>query len=134
MDKLQWYKDNEKHYTGFDDGTPWAWVFKGEDESWWWSTDCTDDGITKEVSGFETADDAKSAADAAYGEWVESLGDPMEGMESIDMDFIQTLGKHCDLYGYCPHGCKVGDEQCKYCHDYTETDILSVFDVPEDEG
>ena len=129
MDRLNWNKDNDKHYTGFEDGGAWGWVYLGEDETWWWETDCTEDGITQYTSGFATAEDAKSAADAAYGKWVESLGDPLEDMPAIDMDFIQSLGKHCDLYGYCPYSCQVGDWRCASCPEITEADL----DMPEDE-
>lgn len=31
MNKLNWHKDNEKHYTGFEDGAAWGWVYLGED-------------------------------------------------------------------------------------------------------
>lgn len=65
--KLKWHKDNDKHYTGFEDGGAWGWVYLGLDDTWWWETDCTEDGVTQYTSGFATAEDAKSAADAAYG-------------------------------------------------------------------
>lgn len=129
---LKWFRGNGTSWMGFEDGAIWAWV-DFEDGSWGWSTDYTKSGDFETTRGFASADLAKSAADTAYGEWVKSLGDPLADMEPIDLDFFQTLGKHCDLYGYCPHGCVVGDERCKNCPDYIEADILSVFDVPEED-
>ena len=131
--RLKWHKDNDKHYTGFEDGAAWGWVYPGEDETWWWETDCTENNTTQYTSGFATAEDAKSAADAAYGERIESLGDPLADMPAINADFFQSLGKHCDLYGNCPYGCQVGDERCMSCPEITEADILSAFNMLEDE-
>lgn len=126
--RLNWHKDNEKHYTGFEDGAAWGWVYLGEDDTWWWETDCTEDGTTQYTSGFATAEDAKSAADAAYGEWIENLGDPFEDMVPIDFEEPAQIGSHCDIYGYCPYGCKIGDSRCTMCPVYTEDDDAHLFD------
>jgi hypothetical protein len=85
MDNLKWHKDNERHFTGFEDGAAWGWVYRGDDDTWWWETDCTEDGTTRYTSGFATAEEAKRAADAAYGEWIESLGDPLEDLEPFEL-------------------------------------------------
>jgi hypothetical protein len=85
MDGLKWHKDNERHFTGFEDGAAWGWVYLGDDDTWWWETDCTEDGTTRYTSGFATAEEAKRAADAAYGELIESLGDPLEDLEPFEL-------------------------------------------------
>lgn len=125
--RLKWHEDNAKHHTGFDDGTPWGWVYWGDDETWWWETDCTDNGLPYQVNGFATAEEAKSAADAAYGEWVENLGDPLEDMEPIDIEEPVIIGSFCDLYGYCPYGCDIGDSRCISCTVFTEDDVANPF-------
>ena len=125
---LKWHKDNEKHYTGFEDGAAWGWVYLGEDDTWWWETDCTEDGIPWCASGFATAESVKRAADAAYGEWVESLGDPFEGMVPIDFEEPAQIGSHCDIYGHCPYGCEIGDGRCTMCPVCTEDDDAYLFD------
>lgn len=125
--RLKWYKDNEKHHTGSGDGAPWAWVYLGDDDTWWWETDCTDDGTTHQVNGFATAEDAKSAADAAYRKWAESLGDPFAGIESIAVEEPVIIGTPCDIYGYCPYGCEIGSARCISCTVFTEDDDVHPF-------
>lgn len=126
--RLNWRKDNENHHTGSDDGAAWAWAFLGDDETWWWETDCTKDGTLHQVSGFATAGEAMNAADAAYGEWVGSMGDPLEGMEPIEIEAPVVVGSYCDIYGYCPYGCEIGDSRCVMCPVYTEKDDAYPFD------
>lgn len=125
--RLKWHEDNAKHHTGFDDGTPWGWVYWGDDETWWWETDCTDNGLPYQVNGFATAEEAKSAADAAWREWSENQGDPLEDMEPIDIEEPVIIGSFCDLYGYCPYGCDIGDSRCISCTVFTEDDVTNPF-------
>lgn len=125
---LKWYQDNAKHHTGFDDGAPWAWVFLGDDDTHWWETDCAPDGTLHQVSGFATAEEAKDAADAAWRKWSESQGDPLADMEPIAVDAPVIIGTPCDIYGYCPYGCQIGDSRCISCTVFTEDDVDNPFD------
>lgn len=126
-DKLNWHKDNERHFTGFEDGAAWGWVYLGDDDTWWWETDCTEDGTTQYTSGFATAEDAKSAADAAYAEWVAILGEPMEDTELFKVSAVE-IGTLCDIYGHCPYGCEIGDSRCIACAVFTEMDLSDCED------
>ena len=128
MDRLHWHKNNEKHYTGFEDGIPLVWVYWGDDETWWWETDCTDNGLPYQVNGFATAEDAKSAADVAYGEWVGSQGDPLADIEPIAVEDPISIGTPCDICGVCPYGCEIGSARCISCTVFTEDDVANPFD------
>lgn len=134
MSRLNWHKDSEKHYTGFEDGAARVWVCLGEDDTWWWETDCTEDGTTYQVSGFATAEDAKSAADVAYGEWDESQGDPLAGIEPIAVEDLVIIGTPCDICGVCPYGCEIGSARCISCTVFTEDDVANPFDDINWEG
>lgn len=127
MENLKWRKDNERHFTGFEDGAAWGWVYLGDDDTWWWETDCTDDGTTQYTSGFTTAEEAQKSAEAAYAEWLEDFGDPLAIDEPIELP-TAVIGTLCDIYGYCPYGCEIGDSRCISCAVFTEMDLSDCED------
>lgn len=77
---LNWYEENGKHL-GFDDDT---YVYRvAEDENgWYYEHIMTQDGM----DGYETAEEAKAAAEADYAQYEAEMRRLLDMAEPIDPD------------------------------------------------